>query len=190
MHSYSITLAVVGMLIGILTLSATAFAQARPPEEAAAEPPVVLTELPPPDRALPTPARTWAEALLRRQSAYLLKQLRSLVPSNAGQAPSEPDEDPAAADRFLAGLRAEGPEAGALFLADADGNPLQRIQLDRDGDAALGPVAPGRYSVTRDGVLLGRFRMLDNAALTEADGCLWTDGELLYLSAENAGSAF
>ena len=183
MRNYSITLAVLGMLIGVLALSATAFAKARPPEPEA-PPAVVLTELPPEEAGTPERTADPLAFLLKDQRLRLLRRLAELVRPLLGQAlpASAARETEPPAGLFRAALRVEDPEMGRLFLADPDGNPIEKIITDKDGDAALGPMAPGRYSVTMGRAVLGSFRLLDNAALSEADGLLRTDGELLYLS--------
>ena len=58
---------------------------------------------------------------------------------------------------------------------------MEEIPPNRDGDLSLGPLAPGCYGVCRGETVIGAFRLCGNAALGEAEGRLWTDGELLYL---------
>lgn len=79
-------------------------------------------------------------------------------------------------------------DAGALRLCTPDGDLLAQIEPDRDGDAALGPLRPGSYSVYDGKTELGRFLLADNAAILRADGRLWTDGELLHLAAQPPGA--
>ena len=177
MRSYSITLALVGMLIGILALTATAFARASIPDTQETSPPAALTEQTPGAGrpAVPVGATGRTPAAGARAETGL-PELRPAAAAADRTAAAETGP----LLRYVA-FRLEGPEPGRLFLADADGNPLERIETDRDGDAALGPLAPGRYSVTVGRSTLGTFVLLDNAALSGADGQLRTDGELLYL---------
>ena len=63
------------------------------------------------------------------------------------------------------------------------------MEADADGDAALGPVTPGRYCLTLDSERIGSFRVLENAAITETAGRLWSDGELLHLERFRPGQA-
>ena len=76
-------------------------------------------------------------------------------------------------------------DADALRLCTPDGVPLAQIEPDADGDAALGPLRPGSYSVYDGKTELGRFLLADNAAILRADGRLWTDGELLHLAGQS-----
>jgi len=91
--------------------------------------------------------------------------------------------------RFFVSLRAD-PDAGAeaLLLCGADGEPLQTVAPDADGDAELGPLRPGSYSLYDGETELGKFLLAENAAILRADGRLWTDGELLHLAAQPPGA--
>ena len=159
MRNDAMAMAGMGLLIGVLTLSA-AMAGARVPavsppgetEGSADAVPVALIELP-----------TAAAGSERRESG--------------------PAEETEPAGPFWVALRVGENVPAQLYFTDPAGTPLQRIEPDADGDAALGPVAPGRYAVADGGGILGAFRLLDNAALDGAEGQLWTDGELLHLEA-------
>ena len=65
---------------------------------------------------------------------------------------------------------------------------MEEIEPDPDGAALLGPFAPGSYSVQRGQTEVAAFRLLDNAALCETSGRLWTDGELLWLERFTPGT--
>ena len=152
MNDYSMRLAALGAMIGVLTLSAAAYANvsaaARIPD-----PPAITTQAP----AAPPQTGEAAEAL----------------------APAV----------CYAALRLESPVRGQLCLCDLSGSPLSVVEPDEDGDAALGPVAPGRYCLTLGSERIGSFRVLENAAITETAGRLWTDGELLHLERFRPGQA-
>ena len=57
-----------------------------------------------------------------------------------------------------------------------------------DGDAALGPLRPGHYTLCLDGVAAGEFVLNENAAVMLTTGRLWTDGELLHLEPDTPGA--
>jgi len=67
-------------------------------------------------------------------------------------------------------------------LCGNDGTVLQELTFDRNGQAAAGPLYPGRYHVKAAGLSVS-FTLLHNASLSRAEGDGWTDGELLYLQA-------
>ena len=163
MNSYSIRLAWAGAMIGVLALSATVFANARPPGE-----------------------ETAPEALLAAETA-----VQSTEPApEAVAAMAQAETASAPAGPFLAALRlGEGVETRRVFLCDAWGNPLEELPPERQRELTLGPLEPGVYSLWRGGEKLGSFRLLENAALAEAEGQLWTDGELLHLERFVPGTA-
>ena len=90
---------------------------------------------------------------------------------------------------WYAALRVETPTAGRIFVCDLRGSPLCAAVPDAEGDAALGPLPPGRYALYAENERLGSFRLTEDAALDEAAGRLWTDGEILHLEAFRPGQA-
>ena len=161
MNDESIKLAMAGVALGLLVFSASLLAQSLPRKQAAA--PTELTV--PEGLAAPTgpPAATEAVAAMARPAELFESEL--IGP-------------------FAAALRVEAQApADRLFLCDAAGNPLEAVFPDKAGDAALGPLIPGAYSLWRGSQRLGAFRLLKNAALEDARGQLWTDEELLHLEA-------
>ena len=158
MNEYSTRLAWAGTMIGVLALTATVFANTRPPEKTD---PTAAT-LPP---------------ALAEEAAY---------PEAVAVMASETET----AGPFLVALRVEAlPLEGQVFLCDANGSPIEAIQPDGSGDATLGPLGSGVYSIWRTGTELGRFRLLRNASLDETRGQLWTDGEVLHLERFLPGTA-
>ena len=160
MNEYSTRLAWAGAMIGVLALTATVFANTRPPEKtdstAASLPPALVAE-----------DVTHTEAL----AAVMAPETETAGP-------------------FLVALRVEAlPLEGQVFLCDANGSPIEEVLPDGDGDATLGPLVSGVYTLWRTGTELGRFRLLQNAALDETRGQLWTDGELLHLERFLPGTA-
>lgn len=153
MNDYSIRLAALGAMIGVLTLSAAAYANVS----AAGR--------------IPDPPAVTARAEPARQTA------------------TEAAEEVLAPAACYAALRLETPIRGRLWLCDLSGRPIAEVEADADGDAALGPVTPGRYCLTLDSERIGSFRVLENAAITETAGRLWSDGELLHLERFRPGQA-
>ena len=91
---------------------------------------------------------------------------------------------------FPVELAVPEPEAAErALLCDGAGCPLEEIEPDAGGVAALGPLAPGRYSVCRGSAELGRFRLTAAGAPAETSGQLWTDGVRLYLERAPVGTA-
>ena len=171
MNRDSIQLAWAGALIGVLALTAVFAAGLNPPAVSGA----------------PGEGSSAAAGLaVGREEAS-----EAAVPVFAEEPePARRTEEPAgeeavgdpAAGPFLVALRIPDPVTGErLFVCGEDGCPLEQVLPDADGDAVLGPLRPGRYSLSRGDTEVGVFRLGDNAALTEAEGRLWTDGELLYL---------
>lgn len=170
MKSDSIRLAWAGALIGVLALSAAAAARLRPP----AAWPGAQTE---PEGLLALETQS-GQPGSRGEKADAFEENGAAIPVMAEQTEARQGEEL----RFTAALRVESPAPGKrLFLCDEAGCPLEELSPDPEGDAALGPLAPGVYLICEGQTELGRFRLLDNAALEGAAGQLWTDGERLYL---------
>lgn len=162
MNRESVLLALAGATLGALALSAAMFARLHPPEpeESTAALAAAWETLP-----AAVPAETFADG----EAVPVLAEL-------------EADEEDPNAGPFYVSLRVPDPAPGEkLFVCDGLGCPLEEIVLDQDGDAALGPLAPGRYSIQSGQTELGSFRLHGNASLSEATGRAWTDGERLYL---------
>ncbi len=225
MSSYSIRLAAVGTVIGVLTLTAAAYANRAAPPSAET---TVLAAAAEPGTAHETKtagAEGTAE-FLTAQTADAETGIACSDPAETGDgeaadaetgtACSDPAEtgdgeaadaetgtacsDPAetgdgeAAEAFVqnawyAALRVETPTAGRIFVCDLRGSPLCAAVPDAEGDAALGPLPPGRYALYAENERLGSFRLTEDAALDEAAGRLWTDGEMLHLEAFRPGQA-
>lgn len=185
MSSYSIRLAAVGTVIGVLTLTAAAYAnRAAPPS---AETTVLAAA------AEPGTAHETKTAGAEGTAEFLTAQTAD---AETGIARSDPAEtgDGEAAEAFVqnawyAALRVETPTAGRIFVCDLRGSPLCAAVPDAEGDAALGPLPPGRYALYAENERLGSFRLTEDAALDEAAGRLWTDGEMLHLEAFRPGQA-
>lgn len=157
MNSYSTRLTWAGALLGALVLSATVFANARPPEAARTE----------------TTAAVQVLETVREPEA-----MEALAPESTAAGP------------FMVALRVgELPLLGRTYLCDKAGCPLAELEVDRDGDGVMGPLAPGLYTLWQDGQELGGFRLLENAALDRVSGQLWTDGELLHFERFTPGAA-
>lgn len=166
MNDESIKLAMAGAMLGVLVLSASLLARSLPRTGAGTPTELTAAEgLPAPTGPPGTPEAV--EAMARPPELF---ESDLIGP-------------------FAAALRveAEAPR-DRLFLCDEAGNPLEEVFPDKAGDAALGPLFPGCYSLWRGGQRLGSFRLLKNAALEDAEGQLWTDGELLHLEAFVPGS--
>lgn len=197
MSSYSIRLAAVGTVIGVLTLTAAAYAnRAAPPSAettvlaAAAEPGTA--------RETKTAGAEGTAEFLTAEAADAETGTACSDPADAetGNACTDPAEtgDGEAAEAFVqnawyAALRVETPTAGRIFVCDLRGSPLCAAVPDAEGDAALGPLPPGRYALYAENERLGSFRLTEDAALDEAAGRLWTDGEILHLEAFRPGQA-
>ena len=205
MSSYSIRLAAVGTVIGVLTLTAAAYAnRAAPPS---AETTVLAAA------AEPGTARETKTAGAEGTAEFLTAETADAETGTACSDPAETGDgeaaeaetgtacsDPAetgdgeAAEAFVqnawyAALRVETPTAGRIFVCDLRGSPLCAAVPDAEGDAALGPLPPGRYALYAENERLGSFRLTEDAALDEAAGRLWTDGEMLHLEAFRPGQA-
>lgn len=155
----SARLTLAGALLGLLALSATVVAGLQPP-----------------------PARSPAEAAASAQSGPVGGfPSEAAVPVLATE-PETPAETGSDAGPFRFSLRITEPVPDEkLFVCDGLGCPLEEIRPDADGDALLGPLPPGRYGVWHGQTQIGSFRLADNASVPEAEGRLWTDGELLHL---------
>lgn len=160
MNKESVRLALAGATIGVLALSATVFARFCPPEREESAALAAERET--------LPAAVPAESFAELDAVPVLADL-------------EPTGDDPNAGPFLISLRVPDPVPGEkLFVCDERGCPLEGIEPDREGDVAVGPFGPGRYSIQRGQTELGSFRLHDNASLSEATGRAWTDGERLY----------
>ena len=152
MNRDSIRLAWAGTAIGVLVLSAVVFADARPPAR-------------------------------REERGTGTEPAAATAPADfGGEAVAALAQESGGAETFAVRLRAEDPIPGErLFLCDAAGCPLEELEPDADGGAALGPLAPGSYGIWRGATEIGCFRLLADGALGETAGRLWTDGRFLHL---------
>lgn len=172
MNSDSIRLAWAGAMIGVLALTATMAARSRPPTVREA-------------------GKTTAE-LLAAESRQATDPAGAgdFFDPEGGMIPAMAEQTGAEAGPFAVALRVTEPILGErLFLCDGSGSPLEELEPDEEGDAVLGPLPPGRYGVCVGAEEIGSFRLLANAALDEAAGRLWTDGELLHLERFVPGTA-
>lgn len=169
MNRESAALALAGVMIGLLALGGVTFARLHPPE---------------PEESAAIPGLGQETAQPASAPEYGAEE--PAVPVLAEPEPF--DADPTAGP-FSVSLRVPDPVRGEkLFVCDALGCPLEEIEPDPDGAALLGPFAPGSYSVQRGQTEVAAFRLLDNAALCETSGRLWTDGELLWLERFTPGT--
>lgn len=176
MNSDSIRLALAGAMIGVLALSATVLAKASPPASQAEPTMLYAAEAPVPVRAAQDD-----------RTAETADNGKVYYEGDGGAVPAMAAQD---AGPFTVAVRVDEPVWGEkLFVCDEMGSPLAEIIPDADGDAVLGPFAPGRYAVCRGTEEVGAFQLLENAALSSAEGRLWTDGELLHLERFIAGTA-
>ncbi|MBO4419187.1 MAG: hypothetical protein J5789_05135 [Oscillospiraceae bacterium] len=161
MNRESLSLALTGAMIGVLALSASVFARLHPPKHE--ETTAALWARPEESQPSPFPESGTGPAAL---------------PVLAGLDP----EEETAPGPFLVSLRVPDPVPGErLFVCDGLGCPLEGIEPNREGEAVLGPLAPGRYTVCRGQTEAGYFRLYDNASLGETGGRVWTDGEQLRI---------
>ncbi len=152
MNSYSIRLACVGAVIGVLTLTAAALGGAGNKTPAAKKTP--------PASAVSAQAGEGLQELAQTED----RSVSVMLPT------------------VLLALRADPAlDWSGLTLCGPEEQDTAAVTLDADGDASLGPLCAGRYSLRKDGVLLGEFVLNENASVAIASGRLWTDGELLYL---------
>ncbi len=170
MKNESIRLAWIGAVLGVLVLSATVFAKTRPPVRRDAG---SGSGAPEARAAFASEARAEGTGAAEKEVSF--SEDEAAVPVMAEEAPR----------RFSVALRLEAPVKGRLFLCDAEGCPLEEISTDAGGAAALGPLVPGQYSLYRGETELGRFRLLENAALARAEGLLRTDGLSLVLAEDD-----
>ena len=187
MRNDSMAMAGAGLLICTLTLSA-ALAGGRVPAISPEEEtvlPVVLIELPAASLAEPSSGSPGTAAPTPAASETARTQETAGEPEIAGTA--ETAGEPEAA--FLVALRFGKNAPDRVFLGDSLGAPLEPAEPDGEGDATLGPVPPGIYTLVAGTRELGRFRLLDNAALADAGGQAWTDGEVLHLENYRPGAA-
>ena len=171
MNTYSIRLALAGLLIGFLTLTAAAVGPIHPQTggsgHSAPQSPETTVQ---PDRAGPL----------------------QLQPASETQSPTaESGESLASASlqpAYYVALRAAPALVGtAVTLSDPDGHILGVYSPDADGDAALGPICPGRYLLSDGRTPLGEFVLEENASVCLATDRLWADGELLHLECRRPG---
>lgn len=173
MQSYSIRLACVGAMIGVLTLSATAVVNLTSLRSRAPTPETgALTE--------PSEPQSPEGPVLE-----LLPGL-SLLPLSMAEAPEADSVD---APEYRVALQIGEGLDRRLFLCDRLGNPLSPVTPDESGAADLGPLRPGCYTVCAGSQVLGAFQLADNAAVPQATGRLWTDGEILHLEKYCPGQA-
>lgn len=181
-------LVLAGGMIGLLVLSAAAWRAVRgsaPQAPARASDPAAVAVSRASDRE-------GGEALASREAGGTAEPTEAAFGENAVPifAEDATAEEGSAAGPFVVALRVtEAIWGEKLFLCDGTGSPLEEIPPNRDGDLSLGPLAPGRYGVFRGETEIGAFRLYGNAALGEAEGRLWTDGELLHLERFLSGTA-
>lgn len=182
MNRESVLLALTGAMLGVLALSAVLAAKLHP------RPPAAEPEA----SALLGGGPAGESGFEDGEAVPVMAEDAPETPPEAGEptasAETEPRDEPSAGPFYVA-LRVPDPIPGErLFVCDGAGCPLDAVLPDRNGDAAAGPFPPGRYSVCRGETEIGRFRLRDNAALDEAEGRLWTDGELLWIERFSPGS--
>lgn len=189
MNRESVSLALAGVLLGVLALSATLFARLHPAtrEALAADPAASTAALAAAQEPLAgTEAFTAAREPASAAGVEESEAAQEVVPVLATCDPAADGAEDAA---FFVALTVPDPAPGEkLFLCDGLSCPLAGIEPDQDGDATLGPFPPGRYCIQCGDTELGHFRLLENAALSEADGRAWTDGERLYLERFTPGT--
>ncbi len=161
MNRYSLRLAWVGLLIGLLTLSAAAIADLSDRERRALETgpgsPPAVTEAAVTDFAATEEAA--AEAFAPAPDSG-----RVLCFAGAGPVP-------------------------ACELRDLQGNSYGALVPDGNREADLGSLPPGRYLLAQGEGSAGSFRVSETGELTEAGGRLWTDGTRLWLEDFRPGAA-
>ncbi len=74
-----------------------------------------------------------------------------------------------------------------VSLLEEDGQQIQALEFDRFGQAAAGPLSPGRY-VIRSAWGETAFTLRSNGALCQVEGEGWTDGEILHVSRNTMGT--
>lgn len=197
MNSDSIRLAWAGAMIGVLALTATMAARSRPPTvRRAGETTAALLAAESRQASEPAGAGDFfdpeGEAIpaMAEQTKTEQSKTEQTKTEQTGAEQSEAEQAGAEAGPFAVALRVTEPILGErLFLCDGSGSPLEELEPDEEGDAVLGPLPPGRYGVCVGAEEIGSFRLLANAALDEAAGRLWTDGELLHLERFVPGTA-
>ena len=163
MNRYSLRLVLVGMLIGILTLSAVAVSKLALAGDR-------------PGRAGPVSGSAEASAAVTAEAADPWDG-----PADQVFAPAE-----AAGDCVLCFTAAPAP---AYELRDLRGNSYGPIVPGENREASLGALRPGRYLIACGEESVGSFRVTETAELTEAGGRLWTDGARLWLEDFSPGAA-
>ena len=192
MNRYSIHLACLGAVLGLLTVSAAAVggmaarrdAARKAADRQSAEAAVFAEADPAAD-----PESEDRQPVPASDSARTDGTVRVFDPEEDAAAFAPQEAQPADGSSYLVALRIHRrPIPARLVLSDAAGNEAE-IVPDAAGDAVLGPIPPGTYTVLADGAILGRFLLLPDAVLADTEGELWTDGELLHLSDYAAGRA-
>ena len=170
MNKESMALTLAGGLIGILALSAGAFAELHPP------------------KAETLPAALAGETEPASAAAWMAGEASdAALPVLAEPEPAVGETEAGA--RSVA-VSASDPIPGEkLFVCDSLGCPLEGIELNGAGKAVLGPFAPGCYSVQRGQTEVGSFRLEADGSLSETAGRVWTDGEQLLLERFIPGTA-
>lgn len=105
-------------------------------------------------------------------------------PSAAVIAETEQTPQPNSADAqtaWLVAVRTESPRQTVTVL-DQDGHLIGTFHTDADGDAALGPFAPGTYFARSQSSGYVRFSVGEQAEVYAQAGSGWADGERLYLT--------
>lgn len=74
-----------------------------------------------------------------------------------------------------------------VSLLEEHGQPLQTLEFDRFGQAAAGPLMPGRYLI-RSAWGETAFSLRSNGAVCQVEGQGWTDGEVLHISRQTSGT--
>ncbi len=83
-----------------------------------------------------------------------------------------------------------GPAGTVCTLTNQQGRALTVLTVDADGWCATPKLSPGVYGLVFSDGTKTAFSLRENASLAvlEGDSLLWTDGELLHLAGEAAGT--
>lgn len=164
MNRDSLRLAWAGTLIGVLTLSAVAAADLTAAESRALREAAAATE-----PAAVTETAAPADFSAEEAAAEVFAPAEALCSCALHVSAADP--------------------APAYEVLDLRGNSWGSLTPDRNREAAVGPLPPGRYQLFCGGEAVGSFRVTEAAVLTEAGGRLWTDGRLLWLEDFSPGAA-
>ena len=82
---------------------------------------------------------------------------------------------------YYVSVQAEG-GSGFVTVLDEDGSAVGNWETEEDGDAVIGPLAPGIYYAKGNHTGYAQILLEDNAAISVQAGCGWADGERLYLT--------